>query len=87
MKIVILERNSVGSDVSVDCISDFGEVTVYGNTVTREEVKERIKEADIIIANKAPLDGETLKDAPKVKLICEFATGFDNCDLVYCSAR
>ena len=52
MKIVILERNSVGSDVSVDCISDFGEVTVYGNTVTREEVKERIKEADIIIANK-----------------------------------
>ena len=87
MKIVILERNSVGSDVSVDCISDFGEVTVYGNTVTREEVKERVKEADIIIANKAPLDGETLKDAPKVKLICEFATGFDNCDLVYCSAR
>ncbi len=87
MKIVILERNSVGSDVSVDCISDFGEVTVYGNTVTRQEVKERVKEADIIIANKAPLDGETLKDAPKVKLICEFATGFDNCDLVYCSAR
>lgn len=87
MKIVILERNSVGSDVSVDCISDFGEVTVYGNTVTREEVKERVKEADIIIANKAPLDEETLKDAPKVKLICEFATGFDNCDLAYCSSR
>ena len=87
MKIVILERNSVGSDVSVDCISDFGEVTVYGNTVTRQEVKERVKEADIIIANKAPLDGETLKDAPKVKLICEFATGFDNCDLAYCSTR
>lgn len=87
MKIVILERNSVGSDVSVDCISDFGEVTVYGNTVTREEVKERVKEADIIIANKAPLDEETLKDPPKVKLICEFATGFDNCDLAYCSSR
>lgn len=87
MKIVILERNSVGSDVSVDCISDFGEVTVYGNTVTREEVKERVKEADIIIANKTPLDEETLKDAPKVKLICEFATGFDNCDLAYCSSR
>ena len=87
MRIVILERNSVGSDVSVDCISDFGEVTVYGNTVTREEVKERVKEADIIIANKAPLDGETLGDAPEVKLICEFATGFDNCDLSYCSSR
>ena len=87
MKIVILERNSVGTDVSVDCIRDFGEVTVYRNTVTMEEVRERVKDADVIIANKSPLREETLKDAPNVKLICEFATGFDNCDLDYCSSR
>lgn len=87
MKIVILERSSVGADVSVDCISDFGEVTVYQNTVTPEEVRERVKEADIVIANKSPLNEETLKDAPRVRLICEFATGFDNCDLAYCKAR
>lgn len=84
---VILERNSVGTDVSVDCISDFGEVTAYGNTVTVEEVKERVRDADIVIANKSPLNEETLRDAPNVKLICEFATGFDNCDLQYCSSR
>ncbi len=87
MKIVILERNSVGTDVSVDCISDFGEVTVYRNTVTVEEVRERVKDADVIIANKSPLREETLKDAPNVKLICEFATGYDNCDLDYCKSR
>ncbi|MGN0402082.1 MAG: NAD(P)-dependent oxidoreductase [Acetatifactor sp.] len=87
MKIVILERKSVGADVSVDCISDFGEVTAYANTVTMEEIRERVKNADVIIANKAPLREETLKDAPNVKLICEFATGFDNCDLDYCSSR
>ena len=87
MKIVILERNSVGEDVSVDCLRDFGQVTVYGNTVTPEEVKERVKDADIVIANKSPLNEETLKNAPGVKLICEFATGFDNCDLAYCSSR
>lgn len=87
MKIVILERNSVGTDVSVDCISDFGEVTVYRNTVTVEEVRERVKDADVIIANKAPLREETLKDASNVKLICEFATGYDNCDLAYCKSR
>lgn len=87
MKIVILERNSVGIDVSVDCIRDFGEVTVYRNTVTVEEVKERIQDADIVIANKSPLNRETLEDAKNVKLICEFATGFDNCDLAYCSSR
>ncbi len=87
MKIVILERNSVGPDISVDCIGDFGEVTAYPNTVTEEEVRERVKDADIVIANKSPLREETLKDAPNVKLICEFATGFDNCDLEYLSAR
>ena len=87
MKIVILERNSVGTDVSVDCIKDFGEVTIYPNTVTVDEVRERVKDADIVIANKSPMREETLKDAPNVKLICEFATGFDNCDLEYCSSR
>ena len=87
MKIVILERNSVGTDVSVDCISDFGDVTTYRNTVTVDEVRERVKDADIIIANKSPMREETLKDAPNVKLICEFATGYDNCDLEYCKSR
>lgn len=87
MKIVILERNSVGADISVDCIRDFGEVTEYRNTVTAEEVRERVKEAEIVIANKSPLNEDTLQGAPNVKLICEFATGFDNCDLEYCSRR
>ena len=87
MKIVILERNSVGTDVSVDGLKEFGDVTIYDNTVTLEEVRQRVKDADIVIANKSPLREETLKDAPNVKLICEFATGYDNCDLEYCSSR
>ncbi|MCM1539981.1 MAG: D-2-hydroxyacid dehydrogenase [Blautia sp.] len=87
MKIVILERNSVGTDVSVDSINDLGEVTVYRNTVTAEEVRERVREADIIVANKSPMNEATLKDAPNVRLICEFATGYDNCDLAYCKSR
>lgn len=57
MKIVILERNSVGTDVSVDCIGELGEMTVYDNTVTLEEVRERVKDADIVIANKSPCAG------------------------------
>jgi len=87
MKIVILERNSVGLDVSVDSIKDFGDVDIYANTVTVEEIKERVKDADIIIANKAKMNEETLKDAQNVKLICEFATGYDNIDLNYCKSR
>ena len=86
MKIVILERGSVGDDVSVDCLKELGETVVYHNTVAGE-VEERVKEADIIIANKAPLNRETLKDASSLKLICEFATGFDNIDLEYCREK
>lgn len=86
MKIVILERNSVGCDVSVDAINTYGDVTVYANT-TKDNVAERVKEAEIIVANKAPLNEETLKDAGNVKLICEFATGYDNVDLGYCKSR
>lgn len=86
MKIVILERNSVGTDVSVDSLGDFGELTIYRNTLA-DEVAERVKDADIIIANKSPMNESTLKDAKNVKLICEFATGFDNVDVAYCKSR
>lgn len=86
MKIVVLERNSVGPDIPVD-YSALGEVTYYPNTVTVEEVKERIADADIVVSNKAPMRKESLQDAPNVKLICEFATGYDNVDIAYCTER
>lgn len=86
MKIVVLERNSAGTDIDVSCFEKFGEVTYYPNTVA-ENTTERIKDADIVIANKAPLNETTMKDAPNIKLICLFATGFDNVDTVYCKSR
>ena len=87
MKIVLLERNSAGTDVPVDCFNELGEVTSYPNTVTAQEVAERVGDADVIVCNKAPMREESLKDCPNVKLICELATGYDNCDLVYCKSR
>lgn len=86
MKIVVLERNSVGSDISVDCFGDFGELVTYPNTLDHQ-VSERVKDADIIIANKALLNEASLKDAANLKMVCEFATGYDNVDLAYCKSR
>ena len=86
MKIVILERSSVGMDVSVDSLSKLGDVTVYNNTAYGD-IAERVHDADVIIANKSRLNEDTLKDALNVKLICEFATGFDNVDIPYCKSR
>lgn len=87
MKIVILERNSVGLDIDVERFKELGEVDIYANTVTTEEVAERVKDADIAISNKAPMREEALKDAKNLKLVCEFATGFDNVDIEYCKNR
>lgn len=87
MKIVILERNSIGLDVSTDVFKNFGEVVEYSNTVGAEQTAERVKDADIIIANKAPMNEASLKDAKNVKLVCLFATGFDNIDIEYCKKR
>lgn len=86
MKIVVLERNSVGPDIPVD-FSALGECVYYPNTVTPQEVAQRVKDADVVVANKSPMREETLKDARNLKLICEFATGYDNVDLAYCRSR
>lgn len=87
MNIVMLERNSAGTDIDVSAFEKLGKVTYYPNTKTAQEVAERAKDADIIIANKAPLNGTSLKDADRLKLVCELATGYDNCDLAYCKSR
>lgn len=86
MNIVILERNTVGTDVDVSCFEKLGNVTAYPLT-DPSLVAERIKDADIVIANKSPLNRETLKDAVNVKMIAEFATGYDNIDIAYCKER
>ncbi len=86
IKIVVLERSSVGLDVSISMFDELGSVTSYNNT-KYNEIAERVKDADIIVANKSRLNKDTLENAKNVKLICEFATGFDNVDLEYCKER
>lgn len=85
MNITVLERNSIGTDIDLSCYQELGNVTYFDNTVTAKEAGERIKDADIIIANKAPLTKEALQKAPGLKLICIMATGYDNCDIGYCT--
>jgi glycerate dehydrogenase len=46
-----------------------------------EAILPRIREAQIVVSNKVPLDRETLQQAPDLKLICIAATGTDKIDL------
>ena len=86
MKIVVLEKVSLGLDVDISYYEEFGDVIYYDNT-TVEEVANRITDAEIIIANKAPLNATTLAGAKALKIICETATGYNNVDLDYCKNR
>ncbi|MDD2968567.1 MAG: D-2-hydroxyacid dehydrogenase [Lachnospiraceae bacterium] len=86
MKIVLLERNSLGTDIDVSCYEKLGEVESYPVSDVNN-APDRIRDADIIIVNKVPMNELTLKDASRVKLICVTATGVDNIDFSYTSKR
>ncbi len=86
MKIVVLDRTSVGEDVSVEAMRQYGDVVFY-NSTPDDRVAERVADADIVVANKNPINETSLRSAKKVKLICQFATGYDNVDIAYCKSR
>ena len=86
VKIVLLERNSLGPDIDVSCYEKLGKVDYY-EVSNEENSPERIKDADIIIVNKVPMNEKTLRDANCVKLICVTATGVDNIDFEYTKKR
>ena len=86
LKIVVMERNTLGDDVSMDAFAEFGEVTTYPLSDPSENAA-RIKDADIIVVNKIPMNEELLAGAKKVKLICLTATGTNNVDFEYTNRR
>lgn len=87
MKIVFLERDSLGTDISIDRFYQFGEVVTYRNTVSIEQIVERTKDADIVIVNKAPMNETTLSEAQNLKYIAVTATGYNNVDMNYCNEK
>ena len=86
MKLVVLEKESLGTDLDITYFNEFGEVDYYDRTVY-DEIADRIVDADIVIANKVSLNESTLSGAKNLKIICETATGYNNVDLDYCKAR
>lgn len=86
LKIVMLDRETIGMDVDVSAFKKLGIWQEYA-TGTMEETKKWVKDADILIFNKTKMNEELLKDAKKIKLLCVTATGYDNIDLNYTKSR
>lgn len=83
-KIVFLDSETLGNDIDLSKLNKYGAVTIYDQS-NKDEIKERIKDASVVITNKHYLGAEQLKDASKLKLICVTATGVNNIDLEYCN--
>ena len=83
MKIVILDGYTTNpGDLSWDRIKKFGNLTVYDRTA-KENVSERIGDADIVITNKALVTKEVMDSCKNIKLITTLATGYNAIDIEY----
>lgn len=85
-KIVFLDSDTLGSDISLEPISSLGEFVKYPFTKP-EEVFERIKECNVIITNKVVIGKEQIDAARNLELICVAATGTNNVDIPYATAK
>lgn len=85
MKIVFLDRQTLGKDISLEKFNDLGEVIIY-ETTTPNEILNRVKDAQVVITNKVVID-ETIINNSNLKLICVSATGTNNIDLNAAKAK
>ena len=80
MIIKVLDRAAMGFDLDFDILSEIGELVVF-DTTSEDELLERVSDADILVINKIKITDDVMRSAKKLKLICVFATGYDNIDI------
>ena len=80
MKLTVLDRLSMGEDTPLERFLSLGETTFYDST-SPEEIEKRVADVDVIITNKVKITEAVMEKAKNLKLICVFATGYDNIDI------
>lgn len=86
MKIVVLDSETLGEDISLTPITKLGECVIYKN-LPEEDIAAALKDADVCVTNKKLLGEHNLNGCDNLKLICLTATGFNNVDIEYCKKR
>lgn len=81
MNIVILDAYSVNpGDIDWEPIRKLGELTVYDRTEP-EQISERLKNADAVFTNRERFGEAEFSQAPRLRFLGLFATGYDKIDL------
>jgi glycerate dehydrogenase len=86
MKIVFLDRNTIGPSVELSRPAFPHEWTEHGSS-KHEQVVERLKGATIAITNKTPIREKDIEQLPDLKMIAIAATGYDVIDVAACQKR
>ncbi len=81
MKIVLTDSVSIVSkDIDLSIFEQFGDFIIYEDT-SKEELLERVKDANVILCNKTYIGREIIESCKNLEYIGIFATGFNNIDL------
>lgn len=80
LNVVFLDRDTLAPHTQLRPFAFAHTMTVYERS-SPEQVAERIRDADIVITNKAPVREAAIAEAKRLKLIAVAATGTDVIDL------
>lgn len=86
MKLVFLDKKTIGDDMDFARFRELGEAVEYDFT-SPEEAPARVADADVVIVNKVPINAQTIHTAQNLKLVCVTATGTNNLDKAYLAER
>ncbi len=81
MKIVVLDGYTLNpGDLSWEWLEKLGDVKIYDRTPA-EKVTKRIKDAEIVLCNKVPINRQNMDGSPNLKYIGVLATGYNVIDV------
>ena len=69
-----LDRATLGSDLDLGELEEFGQLIVHDLT-SPEQVVERCRDVDVVLSNKVVLSKEVIEGSSRLKLICTAGTG------------
>ena len=88
MRAVFLDRGTFSDDIDLPTPEGITDYQVFDDTPQDiDTLRERCKDADIIITNKVKLNKDLIDSLPNLKLIQLTATGMNNVDSAACEAN
>ena len=84
MRAVVLDGDSLGTDLSLREFESLPITLTRYPTTSPEQINERICDAEIVLVNKVVLNADALAQAEKLRYVGVLATGTNNVDTKYC---